>query len=101
MGGTDLSQRRLLYLEDWVGGVGGGVGDENNQRKYALTQVYIFCSGPLGERQIFIKGLYDFLLHLADRVSVHDSDRQGVHATALEGHVDVLQDMEQKNSYEA
>lgn len=92
MGGTDLSQRRLLYL----GGLGGWVGDENNQRKYALTQVYIFCSGPLRERQIFIKGLYDFLLHLADRVSVHDSDRQGVHATALEGHVDVLQDMEQK-----
>lgn len=95
MGGTDLLQRRLLYLGGLVGGRGGGR-RENNQRKYALTQVYIFCSGPLGERQIFIKGLYDFLLHLADCVSVHDPDRQGVHATALEGHVDVLQDMEQE-----
>lgn len=91
MRGTDLLQRRLLYL----GGLGGG-GDENNQRKYALTQVDILGSGPLGEGQIFIKGFYDFLLHLADCVSVHDSDGQGVHATALEGHVDVLQEVKPK-----
>lgn len=76
---------------DWAGGK-----DENNQRKYALTQVYILGSGPLGEGQIFIKSLYDFLLHLADCVSVHDPDREGVHATALEGHIDVLQEMKPK-----
>lgn len=93
MRGTDLLQRRLLYLGR-LGRVGGE--DENNQRKYALTQVDILGSGPLGEGQIFIKGFYDFLLHLADCVSVHDSDGQGVHATALEGHVDVLQEMKPK-----
>lgn len=95
MRGTDLLQRRLLYL----GGLGSGVGwgeDENNQRKCALTQVDILGSGPLGEGQIFVKGFYDFLLHLADCVSVHDSDGQGVHAAALEGHVDVLQEMKSK-----
>lgn len=75
---------------DWGGGK-----DEKNQRKYALTQVYVLGSGPLGEGQIFIKGLDDFLLHLADCVSVHDPNRQGVHATALERNVDVLQEIEQ------
>lgn len=91
MRGIDLLPRRLLYL----GGLGEGK-DENNQRKYALTQVDILCSGPLGEWQVFIKGLYDFFLHLADRVCMHDPDRQRVHATALEGHVDVLQN---KNNF--
>lgn len=86
MRGIDLLQRRLLYL----GGLGRGE-DENNQRECALTQVYILCSGPLGEWQVFIKGLYDFFLHLADCVCMHDPDRQRVHATALEGHVDILQ----------
>lgn len=79
-------KRRLPYL----GGVGRGK-DENNQRKYALTQVYILCPGPLGKWQVFIKGFYDFFFHLADCVCIHDPDRQWVHATALEGHVDVLQ----------
>lgn len=87
-------QRRLLYL----GGLGRGE-DENNQRKYALTQVYILCSGPLGEGQVFIKGLYDFFLHLADCVCIHDPDRQRVHATALEGHVDVLQKQTKNNTF--
>lgn len=70
MRGIDLLQRRLLYL----GGLGRGE-DENNQRECALTQVYILCSGPLGEWQVFIKGLYDFFLHLADCVCMHDPDR--------------------------
>ena len=70
MRGIDLLQRRLLYL----GGLGRGE-DENNQRKCALTQVYIFGSGPLGEWQVFIKGFKDFFLHLADCVCVHDPDR--------------------------
>lgn len=86
MRGIDLLQRRLLYL--------GGLGrekDENNQRKYALTQVYILCSGPLREWQVFIKGFYDFFFNLADGVCIHDPDRQRVHTTALKGHVDVLQ----------
>lgn len=52
MRGIDLLQRRLLYLR----GLGRGE-DENNQKKCALTQVYILCSGPLGEWQVFIKGL--------------------------------------------
>lgn len=65
----DLSPRRLRYL----GGLGEGK-DGNNQRKYALTQVYILCSGPLGEWQVFVKGLYDFFLHLADCVRMHDPD---------------------------
>lgn len=86
MRGIDLLQRRLLYLR----GLGWGK-DENNQRKCALTQVYILCSGPLGEWQVFIKSLDDFFLHLADCVCMHDPDRQRVHATALEGHIDVLQ----------
>lgn len=86
MRGIDLLQRRLLYL----GGLGRGE-DENNQRKCALTQVYILRSGPLGEWQVLIKGFYDFFLNLADCVSIHDPDRQRVHAAALEGHVDVLQ----------
>ena len=86
MRGIDLLQRRLLYLTGPVRGE-----DENNQRKRALTQVYILCSGPLGEWQVFIKGFEDFFLHLAHCVCIHDPDRQRVHAAALEGHVDVLQ----------
>lgn len=82
----DLLQRRLLYL----GGLGRGE-DENNQGKCALTQVHILRSRPLGERQIFIKGFNDFFLNLTDCVSMHDPDWQGVHAAALEWHVDVLQ----------
>lgn len=61
-----------------------------------LTQVHVLRSGPLGERQVLIKGLQDFLLHLADRVRVHDPDGQRVHAAALEGHVDVLRDKKKK-----
>lgn len=87
MRGIDLLPRRLPYL----GGEGRGGGkDENNQRKYALTQVYILCPGPLGKWQVFIKAFYDFFFHLANGVCIHDPDRQWVHATALEGHVDVL-----------
>lgn len=82
----DLLQRRLVYLGRLRRGKG-----ENNQRKRALTQVYILCSRPLGERQVFIKGLYDFFLHLADCVRMHDPDWQRVHATALKGHIHVLQ----------
>lgn len=69
------------------------------REKCALTQVYILGSWPLGEWQVFIKGLYDFFLHLADCVCVHDPDRQRVHATALEGDVDVLQKQTQNNSF--
>lgn len=93
MRGIDLLQRRLLYLR----GLGWGK-DENNQRKCALTQVYILCSGPLGEWQVFIKSLDDFFLHLADCVCMHDPDRQRVHATALEGHIDVLQNKNNNNN---
>lgn len=71
MRGIDLLQRRLLYLR----GLGRGK-EENYQRKCALTQVYILCAGPLGEWQVFIKGLKDFFLHLADCVCIHDPDRQ-------------------------
>ena len=97
-GELTFCKRRLLYLRQ-----GGWTGrDENNQPKcpllslLILTQVHVLRSGPLRERQVLIKGLYDFFLHLADCVRVHDPDRQRVHAAALERNVDVLKN-KQKN----
>lgn len=56
-----------------------------------LTEVDVFHPWPLGVGDVLAEGLQNFLFHLAECVRVHGSDTQGVHPTALEGDIEVLQ----------
>lgn len=56
-----------------------------------LTEVNVFHPWPLGVGDVLAEGLQNFLLHLTECVRVHGSDAQGIHPTALEGDVEVLQ----------
>lgn len=56
-----------------------------------LTEVDVFHPWPLGVGDVLAEGLQNLLFHLTECVCVHGSDTQGVHPTALEGDVEVLQ----------
>lgn len=62
------------------------------------TEVDVLGARPLGVGHVLAEGLQDLLLHLRQRVGVHGSHAQRVHAAALEGHVQVLHERRNERS---
>lgn len=58
---------------------------------FFFTKVDIFYSWPLGIRNIFAKGFKYLLFNLGESICIHDPNTQGVHPTALERHIKILQ----------
>lgn len=81
----------LLSIKVWVEHVKTDVPER------LFTQLNILFSGPLGKRQVLVKGLQYFLLHLTDSVGVHHTHAHRVHPETLERYVNVLEHRQKRS----